>query len=187
MSVPVAVEEVDGTAVAAATLWTEPLPDTTDRVSLKPFGIHITPATSPVQPERFSGYHTGIDLETGLEEKEATVEVRSVCAGKALYRNYVSGYGGVLVVACELDMEPVTVLYGHLALSSITVAEGDPVGSGQVIGRLGRGYSPETDGERKHLHLAIHRGSAIELRGYVSRPELLAEWIDPCLYVCATS
>jgi hypothetical protein len=29
----------------------------------KPFGIYITPENSPVQPENFTGYHTGIDVE----------------------------------------------------------------------------------------------------------------------------
>ena len=33
------------------------------RITKKPFGIFITTQNSPVQPERFSGYHTGVDVE----------------------------------------------------------------------------------------------------------------------------
>jgi hypothetical protein len=47
------------------------------------------------------------------------------------------------------------------------------------LGILGQGFSQETDEERKHLHLAIHQGSSIELRGYVQNPNLLENWIDP--------
>ena len=43
---------------------------------------------------------------------------------------------------------------------------------------LGQGYSAETSDERKHLHLGIHKGSGIELKGYVSNKDQLTEWID---------
>jgi len=33
------------------------------RITKKPFGVYITPETSPVQPEKFTGYHTGVDVE----------------------------------------------------------------------------------------------------------------------------
>src|SRR4030067_1140465 len=34
-----------------------------ERVTKKPFGIFITPQNSPIQPEKFSGFHTGADFE----------------------------------------------------------------------------------------------------------------------------
>ena len=72
-----------------------------------------------------------------------------------------------------------TVLYGHLDLDSITVGVGDELAQGQVIGNLGQGYSSQTDGERKHLHLSVHKGTGIEYKGYVSTEGALSSWIDP--------
>jgi len=44
---------------------------------------------------------------------------------------------------------------------------------------LGDHESAETDGERKHLHFGIHKGSDIDMRGYVAIEEELENWIDP--------
>jgi hypothetical protein len=40
-----------------------PVPGFPEEITKKPFGIFINPETSPVQPERFRGYHTGVDVE----------------------------------------------------------------------------------------------------------------------------
>lgn len=40
-----------------------PIAEFEKRITKKPFGIYITPQNSPVQPERFTGYHTGVDVE----------------------------------------------------------------------------------------------------------------------------
>ncbi len=37
----------------------------------------------------------------------------------------------------------------------------------------------ETDGERKHLHLGIHKGTVVDLRGYVDSELDLKNWINP--------
>ena len=55
--------------------------------------------------------------------------------------------------------------------------------SGEQIGILGKGYSDETDGERKHLHLDIHKGSSINIAGYTPTSAGLASWIDPMKYL----
>jgi len=44
---------------------------------------------------------------------------------------------------------------------------------------LGKGYSDETDGERKHLHFAIHKGTKIDVRGYVQTKGELQDWLNP--------
>lgn len=157
----------------------DPLPRTDERPILKPFGIHITRENSPVKPERFSGYHTGIDFEILPGEEESDVEVRAICNGAILQARRVSGYGGVLIQSCALNDEAVTVLYGHLDLSSVTHAVGDVLRQGNRIGVLGNPSEGETDGERKHLHLGVHRGTSIELRGYAPRKEDLSRWIEP--------
>lgn len=148
-----------------------------DRITTKPFGLKVDPKNSPVSPEKFTGYHTGIDFEA--KEGETDVPVRAACTGKVVYKQTVGGYGGVLIQTCTYKGEPLTVLYGHVRLSSIKVRVGDTLGIGQPFALLGKGYSTETDGERQHLHLGVHKGEAIELRGYVQSEEALEEWIKP--------
>ena len=136
-----------------------PIADANGRITKKPFGIYITPQTSPVQPERFTGYHTGVDFETLPSEQNIDVPIYAVCAGKLLAKEWASGYGGLAVQACQLAGQNVTIIYGHLQLASITATVGQQLAAGQQLGILGKGYSTETDGERKHLHLGIHRDS----------------------------
>ncbi|MBI2587913.1 M23 family metallopeptidase [Candidatus Azambacteria bacterium] len=173
--------------------FAEPLPGAKLRMTKKPFGLYVTPQKSPVSPERFAGFHTGVDLEVTKAEEERDVPVYAFCKGNVIDAREVSGYGGVLVTDCSVNGEPVTVLYGHLKFSSIKEHEKletlpssrkiPVVEPGQVIGVLGRGFSAETDGERKHLHFAIHRGEGFSLRGYVDREEQLAEWMDPVTFL----
>lgn len=40
-----------------------PLMGPEERITKKPFGVFVTPQNSPVNPERFRGYHTGTDFE----------------------------------------------------------------------------------------------------------------------------
>ncbi|MFH0873352.1 MAG: M23 family metallopeptidase [Candidatus Komeilibacteria bacterium] len=161
-----------------ASTFSLPLDRALERITKKPFGIYITPQNSPVQPEKFSGYHTGVDFETFAEEANTQVTIKTICAGKVIYKQRVSGYGGVFIQSCEYNGEAITVLYGHLALSTIQLKVGDEIKAGTVIGYLGAGYSYDTDGERKHLHLGIHKGSAVELKGYVQSASELSGWLD---------
>lgn len=153
-----------------------------ERVSKKSFGLNVTPKNSPVSPERFSGYHTGVDFETFADEKDTNVLVRAACTGTVLAKRWVSGYGGVLIQDCTVGTQTVSVLYGHLNVTSISSAVGSVMTQGQVVGSLGKGYSRETDGERKHLHFSLHKGNAINLRGYVKFPSQLSAWVDPMTY-----
>jgi len=84
----------------------------------------------------------------------------------------------VAIQECLLENQVVTVLYGHLRLSSIKKNPGDYLAPGDLIGLLGNGESTETDGQRKHLHLGIHKGNATKLAGYTARQSQLSEWID---------
>jgi len=150
-----------------------------ERVTKKPFGIFITPEGSPVSPERFRGYHTGADFEVFDGEDEKSIELPALCDGTVIYANRVSGYGGVLIQTCDINGETVTVLYGHISVASVELEKGDRVEKGDTIGVLGKGFSGETDGERPHLHLSIHKGTDIELKGYVQSEEELNAWMDP--------
>jgi murein DD-endopeptidase MepM/ murein hydrolase activator NlpD len=167
----------------ATSEFMSPLDRPAERITKKPFGIYITPATSPVQPERFTGYHTGTDFETFPGEADIAVTVKAFCAGSAVYKQWVSGYGGVFIQQCTVDSQTVTVLYGHLKLSSITAKVGDSLKAGDTIGELGQANSHDTDGERKHLHFGIHKGSIINVKGYVSKQSDLSNWLDPQKYL----
>ncbi|MFA5134450.1 MAG: M23 family metallopeptidase [Patescibacteria group bacterium] len=159
-----------------------PLDKPAERITKKPFGIYITPTASPVQPERFSGFHTGVDFEILAGEEDSDVAVTAGCSGTVRDKQRVSGYGGVLVQDCVLAGENVTVLYGHLNLDSITISVGDTLHQGDLIGNLGTGYSTQTDNERKHLHVSVHKGTGVNYKGYVSLESALEDWIDPQEY-----
>jgi murein DD-endopeptidase MepM/ murein hydrolase activator NlpD len=155
-----------------------PIANALSRITKKPFGIYITPQNSPVSPEKFKGYHTGTDFETTAEEQDTDVKISAACDGKLLLKKYATGYGGVMVQSCVIDGENVTVLYGHLKLESIPLKVGDAIVAGQNIGILGKGYSTETNGERKHLHFAIHKGGGVVLLGYAQNKSNLSNWLN---------
>jgi murein DD-endopeptidase MepM/ murein hydrolase activator NlpD len=165
-------------------IFSPPISDAQNRITKKPFGIKVSPSNSPVQPERFAGYHTGADFETTPAEANQEILVHAICAGKIIQAGWVSGYGNVIVVSCNLDKHPITVVYGHLSFAgSVAVKNGATVSAGQSIAALGAGYSHDTDGERKHLHLGIHKGAGVELRGYVSSSAELSAWINAQDYI----
>ncbi len=154
-----------------------PMDKMDQRITKKPFGIYITPKTSPVQPEKFTGYHTGTDFETFPEEANADVPFFAICSGKILQKRTATGYGGVLVQSCTINNEPVTIVYGHVSLKSIIKNIGETFNQGEQIGFLGQPPA-ETSGERKHLHLGIHKGTAVDIKGYVQSQSELSGWLD---------
>ncbi|MDD5397009.1 MAG: M23 family metallopeptidase [Candidatus Moranbacteria bacterium] len=161
----------------------DPIENALSRITKKPFGTYITPKTSPVQPERFQGYHTAVDLETFPNEQNIDVPVKAFCDGKLLSARTASGYGGVAVQSCNLDGQAVTVVYGHIRLSSVTAKVGDQLNTGDFLANLGTRFSSQTDGERKHLHLGIHLGTGINILGYVPNKNQLSGWLDPVKYL----
>lgn len=156
--------------------WVAPVDDFRMRVTKKPFGINVTPENSPVQPERFAGFHTGADVE--YEDVADDVSVMSAADGTVLLARVAGGYGGVVAIQHVLDGREVVGIYGHLRPSLLPVV-GKVVTSGEQIGVLGKGGTSETDGERRHLHFGLVKGTMIDLRGYVESESALYEWIDP--------
>jgi len=157
----------------------EPLVRAGERVTKKPFGTYITSQNSPIQPERFQGYHTGADFEILPEELNSNVSVMAITDGKIVEKRSASGYGGVLVESAVLNGSSVTIIYGHLSLASIKKNVGDQLSVGEKFAILGKNKSSETDGERKHLHLGIHKGSSVNILGYVASKDELVSWVDP--------
>lgn len=147
-----------------------------ERITKKPFGIYITPKISPVQPERFTGYHTGADVE--YQDVTGTVPVQAIADGIVERSGWVSGYGGMLAIRHNIDGQKYLAIYGHLNPASL-IANGQSVVKGEQIGILGLGFSRETDNERRHLHFALYPGSDINIKGYVQSAKELINWIDP--------
>lgn len=55
---------------------------------------------------------------------------------------------------------------------------GTIINSGQQIGLLGTGFSPQTDNERRNLHFGIAISNSI--KGYVeTKTDLHKNWVDP--------
>ncbi len=165
---------------SSSSTWSSPLDRTSERFKKITFGLYVDPTHTPLHPpERFTGYHTGLDFEIFADEGSRPVAVYSICEGKIIDRRSVSGYGGTVIQRCLWNQQPVTVLYGHLKLASVTTTVGQILKPGDKIGVLGRGQSVETSYTRKHLHLGIHQGPNIQLRGYVQHPQELKTYVDP--------
>jgi len=160
-----------------------PLENPAERITKKPFGIKISPSDSPVQPEKFSGYHTGVDFEIFEGEEDVDISVYAICDGPLLTKRYVNGYGGVAIQQCVFNDSDATVLYGHLKLEGIEPSVGQMINKSEKIGILGAGYSDETDDERKHLHLGVHKGSKINYLGYVQDQLELGDWMNPLMLI----
>lgn len=126
---------------------------------------------------RFSGYHTGDDSE--FEDVAEDVPVQAVGDGVVRVARWVSGYGGVIIATHEWKGEEISVLYGHLRTEAFAVRPGDVITRGQTLGVLGTGGTRETDGERKHLHIAAWVGTEDRFLGYVANPVDLSSWINP--------
>lgn len=152
----------------------EPVENFREGVLYKDYGLYVSPSNSPVEGERFTGYHTGLDIES-MEDIDTSV--LAVEDGVVEFRDVVDGYGGVLILSHEIDGEVYSFLYGHLDPDSMILE--DRVEKGEEIGVLGEGFSEETDGERKHLHLGVKPGVDLDARGYVASEDELLEWIDP--------
>ena len=152
-----------------------PIADFMQRVTKKFFGTYVTPTSSPVSPEKFTGYHTGVDVE--YTDTSTDVPVYAIAAGTVRTSSFASGYGGVMVIEHTINGRGLFAVYGHLRQSSM-LAAGTAVKQGDTIAVLGTGYSAETDGERRHLHFGIATSTTI--LGYAtSTAALNAGWIDP--------
>jgi murein DD-endopeptidase MepM/ murein hydrolase activator NlpD len=164
------------TTAEPASVYVEPVAGFASRVTKKPFGIYITPQNSPIKPEKFTGYHTGADAE--YSDVEGDVPVYVIANGTISLSRWVSGYGGALVIRHIIHGQPAQIVYGHLDPTRLSKL-GATVAKGERIGYLGQGYTQQTDGERKHLHLGIHMGEAVNLKGYVAQNTELSTWINP--------
>ncbi len=157
-----------------------------DRMEERPtplsFGLYVTPdpAQNPIDPpERFTGYHAALDFEVLPDEQDVPVPIYAICEGEIAYSEHAEGYGGVLIQGCILEGQEAMVLYGHLDHGSFEKKKGERLVSGDKIGILAPTRSEESGGNRKHLHLGIHKGRELEFRGYVQSENELEQFINP--------
>ena len=155
-----------------------PIKEFKERITKKSFGDYITPETSPIQPERFSGYHTGVDVEYG--DSTIQIPVMAITAGEVVLAEWVSGYGGVAIIRHNINDKNYLIIYGHLNPDSLP-EKNKIIKPGEQIGVLGAGYSHDTDNERKHLHVGVYTGLDLNLSGYVQTEEELIKWINPLI------
>src|SRR3989344_2411595 len=170
-----------GCSSEAAFMLSQPIDHAVNRPTPLAFGIHVTPDAeeNPIDPpERFSGYHVGLDYEVTEEELDADVPIYAICSGTVIYSGFAEGYGGLIVEECRMGRESVTVLHGHLLIESLPPKDTE-VQAGDTLSILAPAKSHDSDGNRKHLHLGIHRGEASDVRGYVQSEDELTEFIDP--------
>src|SRR3989344_5973294 len=139
-----------------ATGLLEPIDEFKPRIKKKTFGPHITPQTSPVQPDRFYGYHTGVDVE--YEDRNEDIPVRAIADGTIIFRGFASGYVGVIVILHFFNGTTLQALYGHLDPASLLSSGTSQVEAGEQTGISGAGYTKENDGTRKHLHFSLREG-----------------------------
>ncbi len=161
----------------------EPIERAKDRVTKKPFGIEVSPKSSPVSPEKFTGFHTAVDFEMFPDELNKPVGINTVCRGIIKEKKMATGYGGLVTQECSVDGEKITVVYGHLKLATIQAKPGEVLEAGAYLGALGESNTPDSGGERKHLHLGILKGISADIRGYVPKREMLEAWLDALLYI----
>jgi murein DD-endopeptidase MepM/ murein hydrolase activator NlpD len=155
-----------------------PIKNFPEGITKKPFGIFITPKNSPIQPERFSGFHTGVDVEIEPFDLSQGIPIYSIAAGRVLKSTRAAGYGGVLAIEHRVAGERVVGIYGHLDPASL-VPLNHRVQDGERIGILGEANTSKTDFNRKHLHFGLYKGKGVALLGYVDDKDKLKQWIDP--------
>jgi murein DD-endopeptidase MepM/ murein hydrolase activator NlpD len=173
---PVVIASPSPSETQTASQFADPVANYKSRVTKKPFGIYVTPQNSPIQPERFTGYHTGADAE--YQDVLSDVPVYAIADGKVVLSETASGYGGVFMISFNLNGTEHTALYGHIRPSSLP-SVGKIIKKGDQLGLLGTGYTSETDGERRHLHFAILSDNSLNIKGYVQSKFQLSGWIDP--------
>jgi murein DD-endopeptidase MepM/ murein hydrolase activator NlpD len=156
--------------------WIAPIEGFTTRNTKKNFGLYVTPNNSPISPEKFTGYHTGVDIEYG--DVTTDVPVKAVAAGTVKVARFIDGYGGLVGIEHDWNDKKLFVVYGHLDPKSL-VKENVPVAQGDIVGVLGDKSADETDNERKHLHFGVRRSADTNLRGYSTSAESLRDWFNP--------
>lgn len=129
--------------------------------------------------KHYPGFHTAVDLEVTLEERNKPVSVYSIADGTVRQAWFVNGYGGLMVIEYNINGQAYTAYYGHMDVSTFTVKSGDRVKAGQKLALLASACTDANGHTRKHLHFGLHKGKDVVVAGYVDTKKELDNWIDP--------
>lgn len=115
-----------------------------------PVGVPISAAYgSNTYLSQFSSPHRGVDLTPGVG-----AEVHVIAAGTVRIATEAGGdYGVTVVVDHIIDGQLVSTRYAHMQHDSLTVAVGDTVTAGEVIGKVGQ--TGKATGPHLHFEVLI--------------------------------
>ena len=113
-------------------------------------------------------FHEGVDISPVKRDRAGNPLdlVTSIADGRVIHVSSVSGrsnYGKYVVVEHDWDNSKVCSLYAHLA--EITVAPGDPVKMGTVLGRMGY-TGVGLNRTRAHVHLELDLVMSMKYDGW---------------------
>ncbi|GAC1610567.1 MAG: hypothetical protein NVS3B26_18020 [Mycobacteriales bacterium] len=120
-----------------------------------PFGWRIHPIFHDLR------FHAGIDIGAGYG-----TSVWAAADGTVVYAGEASGYGTLVLISHgTVNGQDLTTGYAHM--SELDVSEGQHVGRGQQVGRVGS----EGNSTGPHLHFEVRvDGNPVDPLGYVSIP-----------------
>lgn len=118
-----------------------------------PVGVPVSASYgSTTYLSQFASPHRGVDLTPGTG-----AEVHAVAAGTVRIATEAGGdYGVTVLIDHIIDGQLVSTRYGHMQYGSLSVAQGDTVAAGDVIGKVGE--TGKATGP--HLHLEVLLGGS---------------------------
>jgi murein DD-endopeptidase MepM/ murein hydrolase activator NlpD len=139
------------------------------------------------------GINNGVDWGIHLGDDCMTPEgtsVKAILPGKVIYSGLHPGsekkpnWGNIIIIQHKHPKKENVIcsLYGHLGERSKQA--GDFVEKGEVIGYVGKGFSPENGWWKEHLHFAIYEGPWEDtvLPGYFKKEQhrtKISYWRNP--------
>jgi murein DD-endopeptidase MepM/ murein hydrolase activator NlpD len=99
-----------------------------------------------------SAFHEGIDLDPGYG-----YPVEAIADGVVVESEFSGALGAHVIIENNIDGQIIRSLYGHMQGDSLTVAVGQTVTRGQVLGLVGS--TGQSTGP--HLHFAIQIGDTL--------------------------
>ena len=132
-----------------------PLAPTTDVSS--GFGWRVAPCSWGCSSD-----HQGVDFDPGYG-----APIHVVAAGVVVESSSDGGLGQHLVIKHDIDGHMVETVYGHMIFGSQTVAVGDKVTMGQLIGHVGS--TGASTGPHLHFEVRPGGGDAIEPLAWLAK------------------
>ncbi len=109
--------------------------------------------------DAYWGIHLGEDADV-----PAGTEVRAIGRGRVVYSALHAGtkekgnWGNVIIIAHKHPETKKNFFFLYAHLGDRAKEKGDSVGIGDVVGTIGKGYTPENGWWEEHLHFAIYAG-----------------------------